>query len=273
MRSVRLDELRELLHGPEFAAWWSEWQRLAEAVREARVRHEELSSQAELMVLRAELAQRAAVDAFSRAGDVGDEGTRWTAEAQAHENRALALVGEFEDQRARASALWHRAQGAEDDRQRQALAAEYEAEDRRRNQLWAEVEAAWAASFERSLVGAERAVDARRARRDAERLIAEAEERRVRARQLAADAGVAEREVRQAEGRVAALLDGARERFGCVPGRAWLYWRHQDDKGSALAVALSDAPGGDHPEVKALDIRVVGRQRGVEALVTPTPTP
>src|SRR6266542_3461094 len=236
MRSVRLGELRELLQSPAFGAWWSDWQSAVASVREARVRQEDLLSQSELMALRSELAQRAAVEAFSGSGEAEDDGTRCSAEAQTLENRALELVGEYEEQRFRTSDLWVRLGGAEKtleerraaaagrpkegqrprgrgegalrdaERQHQLLGEEYAAADRKRARLWEEVEAAWAASFERSLVGAEHGLVARRIRRDAERLFAEAEERRARAKQLAAEADAAGLELREAEARQAALL-------------------------------------------------------------------
>ena len=292
MKAVRLGDLRELLESTAFGAWWTEWQRAIAAVREARLRHEDLVAQSELMGLRSEIAQRGAVDAFSRSGEVEDEGTRWSAGAQTDENRALALVGEYEQQRARTSEAWVRLGGAdkaleerrealvadrtrmketleaavrEAERQRQALAAEYEAADQTRKRLWDEVEAAWGTSFERSLVGAEHAVVARRVRRDAERLFAEAEERRVRARQLSGDAGTASAELRDAEARLEALRTAARDRFECVPGVSFLYWRHRDDKRSAFAVSLADDPDGPAP-VRELAVYVVGRQRGVALL-------
>jgi hypothetical protein len=293
MKAVRLGELRELLESAAFSAWWTDWQRATSTRDDARVRHDDLVAQSELMALRSEIVQRAAVEAFSRSGDVEDEGTRWTAQAQLEENRALALVGEFEQQRARASEAWMRVGGAdkaleerreavsgdrtrmketldaalrEAEKHRQALAAEYEAADRKRRQLWEDAEAAWAASFERALVGAEHDVLARRARRDAEKLFAEAEERRLRARQLSGDAAAALRELREAEGRLAALRAAARERFECVPGVTFLYWRHRDDKRSAFAVSLADQPEGAGAPAKALGVYVVGRQRGVAVL-------
>src|SRR6187455_823260 len=109
MKSVRFAELRDLLGSPAFGAWWAEWERASSALADARARHADLVVQSELMALRSEIARRAAVDAFSRSGEVEDEGTRWTAEGRGHENRALALVDEYE-------------------RSRQALAAEHEAE-------------------------------------------------------------------------------------------------------------------------------------------------
>ena len=292
MKSVRLGDLRELLESTAFGAWWTEWQRASSALADARLRHADLVAQSELMTLRSEIAQRAAVDTFSRSGEVEDEGTRWTAEAQGHENRALALVGEYERQRTRASDVWMRLGGADEqleakreaagrvrgharesaegavrdaERGRLALAGEYEGEDRKRKALWDEVEGAWAASFERSLVGAEHGLLARRVRRDAERLFSEAEERRARSRQLSGDADTAQRELREADARLGALRAAARERFGCVSGPSFLYWRHQDDSRSAFAVSLGEVDGANVP-VKPLAIFVVGRQRGVAFL-------
>ncbi len=293
MKSVRLGDLRELLHGSAFSAWWAEYKKAVAALREASLRHEDLVSQSETMLTRSELAQRTAVDVFSRAGDADDEATRSASEAQAIENRALELVGEYEEQRFRTSDLWVRLGGAERaleerreaagrgtakaraqaqtalraaDRQHQELREQYEAEDAKRARLWDEVEAAWASSFERSLLVAEHGVDGRRIRREAERLFEEAEVRRARAKQLAADAEAAGLERAEAEKRRVALLTEARTRFGCAAGDRFLYWRSADDKRSAFAIALGDDPEGANIEVKALGIYAVGRQRGAAFL-------
>jgi hypothetical protein len=300
MKSLRLGELRELLQGAAFSAWWTEHARAVAELGDTRARHEELSAQSETMMLRSELAQRAAVDAFGRAGDAEEDGARLAAEAQGLENRALELVGRYEDQRFRTSDVWIRLGGAErlveelregagrpgngakgkdGARARQAGAALAEAErqlrelqelyareDERRGRLWEEVEAAWGASFERSLLGAERTLAARGVRREAERLFQEAEERRVRAKHLAAEAAAARQAREAAEERRSALLAQTRDRFGCVAGEAYLYWRHPDDKRAAFAVALADDPDGANLEVKALAIYTVGRPRGVAFL-------
>lgn len=296
MKSVRLGELRELLHGSAFSNWWTEYRRAVSGLKDASLRHEDLVSQSETMLVRSELAQRAAVDTFSRAGDADDEGTRSASEAQALENRALELVGEYEDQRIRTSDLWVRLGGAERaieerrdgarkggshdgakarsaesalrvaERTHQELREQYDAEDEKRTRLWEQVEAAWASSFERALLVAEHAAAARRIRRDAERLFEEAEERRARAKQLASEAEAAGRERAEAERARVALLAEARARFGCAAGEAFLYWRHADDKRAAYAVALADDPDGANIEVKALGIYTVGRQRGIQLL-------
>ncbi len=300
MKSLRLGELRELLQGPAFSAWWTEHGRAVEALRDASARHEDLSAQSETMLVRSELAQRAAVDAFGGAGVAEEEGARLAAEGQGLENRALELVGRYEDQRFRTSDAWvrlggaerhveerreaaGRAQGgpkgkdaakarasaeaglAEAERQLRDLKDLYAREDERRVRLWDEVEEAWGASFERSLLAGERGAAARRARREAERLFQEAEERRVRAKHLAAEAA-AGRARDDAERRRAALLAEAGARFGCVAGEAYLYWRNPDDRRAAFAVALADDPDGANLEVKALAIYTVGRARGVAFL-------
>ena len=297
MKAVTLGDLRELLQSAPFAAWWSEYGKAVEAVRDARARHEDLVGQCELMELRSELAQRAAVDTFSAAGDAEDQATTLGAEAQALENQALELVRSFEEQRFRTSDLWVRLGGAERtleerreatgagrepldgrargqaeaalrtaERQHDLLASEYAAEDRKRGQLWDEVEATWGRSFERSLLSAERTVRSGRIRREAERLFKEAEERRARARQLRAEADGAGRELAEAAARRTALLAEAGGRFECAAGDAFLYWRHQDDKRAAYAVALADDAQGANLDVKALAVYTVGRPRGVAFL-------
>jgi len=298
MKPIRLGDLRELLQSSTFSTWWTEHGRAVEAFREARARHEDLASQSETMLFRSELAQRAAVEAFSRAGEVEEEGSRLAAEGQRLENRALELVGHYEEQRFRTSDLWVRLGGAEralEERreavprvkarkdgararaQAEAAAAEaerhckdlrdhYQREDARRARLWEEVEASWGSSFEQSLLAAERSAEARRVRRAAERLFQEAEERRVRAKRLAAEAEAALQARAGAERRRAALLAEAQERFGCARGEAFLYWRHPDDKRAAFAVALADDPDDANIEVKALGIYSVARQRGVAFL-------
>jgi hypothetical protein len=290
MKALRLGELQELLQSQPFAAWWADFQRAVSAAREARLHDDDLVAQAQLMELRAELAQRAAVDVFTAAGENEEAAARTGAEAQALENRALEIVGAYEDQRFRTSDLWYRLGGAERavelareaaaagrrpetaaalehaERARRALQAEYEAEDARRTRLWADVEGTWEKAFTRSLLAAETAVRTRGVRREAERLFKEAEERRARGRQLRADADAAGRGREAAEKRRAELLARAGERFGCAPGESFLYWRHRDDQRSAFAVSLFDEPDAYNLEVKALAIYCVGRQRGIAFL-------
>jgi len=201
-------------------------------------------------------------------------------EAQEQENRALELVALFEEQRFRARDLWYRLGGAERSLEestdagarRQAerllpsLQKEYAAEDQKRTRLWTQVEETWARSFERSLLSHEHGDRARRIRREAERLFKEAEERRLRSRQLKGEAEAATREVASAGQRIAQLLERAAREFGCLPGERFLYWQHRDDQRLAFAVPLQDDLEGPGAEVKALTPFVVGPQRGVARL-------
>jgi hypothetical protein len=290
VKALRLRELQELLQGQPFAAWWAEFLKSVTTARDARLHDEELVAQAQLMELRAELAQRAAVDVFTAAGETEEAAARTGAEAQVLENDALEIVGTYEDQRFRTSDLWYRLGGAERavelareaaaggkraeaqatlesaERTRRQLQAEYEAEDVRRTRLWADVEATWEKAFARSLLSAETVARTRTVRREAERLFKEAEERRARARQLRAEADAAGRERDAAEKRRAELLTRAAERFACTSGETFLYWRHRDDQRSAFAVALFDEPEAYNLEVKALGVYTVGRQRGIAFL-------
>jgi len=283
VKALRLNELQALLQGGGFTAWWADFGRAQAEQREAGERRKDLLSQAELMELRSELVQRAAMDAFSDGGIADEASARLGVEAQEHENRALELVALFEEQRFRARDLWYRMGGAERsleetadtgarrqaERNLPTLQKEYAAEDQKRTRLWAQVEETWGRSFERSLLGHEHGERARQIRREAERLFKEAEERRQRARQLKGEAEVAARDMAGAGQRVAQLLERAAREFGCLAGERFLYWHHRDDQRLAFAVPLQDevdAPIGPSSEIRALTPFVVGPQRGVARL-------
>jgi hypothetical protein len=299
MRAVPLRELRALLTSEPFQSWWVEYGAALGGAHEANARAELLGEQHRLAELEAEAAQRRAIDTFSAAGGAEEEAARIGAEAQAHEIRALEQVGRFEEQRFRTSDLWYRLGGAERqvELRRDALAAQggagpeaekaraqaeaalhqaerqlrslrdaYAEEDRKRSKLWDEVESAWERSFERSLLAAEHGTRARRIIREAERLFKEADEGRARAKQLREQLDEAERASGEASRRRAGLLDTARERFGCVAGEAFLYWRHPDDPRAAWAVALREDAAGWNLAVKALEVYTVDRTRGVALL-------
>jgi hypothetical protein len=299
MRVVPLKELRELLQGQPFASWWAAYAAAVEAERTAVAGHEQVSGRQRLVDLEAEAAQRQAIDTFSAAGEAEEAAARVSAEAQAHEVRALEQVGRFEEQRFRTSDVWYRLGGAERtleirrealvrvtgagteadrlrqqaesavklaERQVRALQDEYAGEDRKSSRLWDEVEAAWDRSFERSLLAAEHGVRSRRIIRDSEQLFRVAEEKRVAARQLRDQAELAARAAAETTRRRAGLLEEARERFGCVCGESFLYWRHPDDQRAAWAVALIEDGSGWNLPVKALEVYTVSQARGVAFL-------
>ena len=299
MRAVPLKELRDLLQGQPFASWWTAYAAAVEAERAAAAAHDQVSGRQRLADLEAEAAQRQAIDTFSAAGEAQEAVARVSAEAQAHEVRALEQVGHFEEQRFRTSDLWYRLGGAERtleirreaqarvtgagteadrlrqqaesavklaERQVRALQDEYAGEDRKRSRLWDEVEAAWDRSFERSLLAAEHGLRSRRILRDSEQLFREAEEKRLAARQLRDEAEQAGKAVAEATRRRAGLLEEARERFGCVSGESFLYWRHPDDQRAAWAVALRGDGSGENLPVKPLEVYTVSQARGVAFL-------
>lgn len=296
VNAVRLRDLRELLQGPAFAAWWAEFGRAEAALREARTRRDDLQAQLELTQARAEVAEESAARTLSRAGELTDRASGMSAESQDLENRALELVGRFEEQRFEVSELWYRLGGAERvlEERREALAAAggagrrrageaarlakegeravrelrgaYEREARRKERLWEQVERRWARSVEIALLVAEGRLQTRRVQAAAERLFQEARDRRARSRRLKADLGAAVRGQEGASRMRANLLDEARQRFGCVAGTSFLYWRSRDDERAAFAVALADDGEAYNLEVKALGVYLVDRQRGVAFL-------
>ena len=304
MNALRLSELRDLIQSPAFGTWWSELARAGAALRDATARRDDLVDQAGLLDRRAELAARNAAAALSRVGATEDRAHGMSAKAQALENEALQLVAAYEEQRFKVSELWYRLGGAERileerkenagaaaaappsrskaparsraaqarsllqqaERAHAALKEEYQAELERKDRLWGEVEATWARSFEISLLVAEGLAEADRVRREAGRLFGEAEERHARARRMREDAARAADEFAEAERRQAEMLDRARERFGCVAGRSFLYWRQRDGARSAFAVSLADDAEGHNIELRALGVYVVDRQRGVAFL-------
>jgi hypothetical protein len=299
MRALPLRELRELLKAQHFLSWWAEYGASLETEREARAKAAQLADAHRLAELEAESGQRRAIDTFSAAGEAEEEAARISADAQAHEVRALEQVGKFEEQRFRTSDLWYRLGGTERqvevrrealaavagtgseaekarnqaeaalrqaERQLQTLRDEYASEDRKRTQRWDEVEAAWDRSFERSLVAAEHGLRSRRIIREAEQLFKDAEEKRLRARALHEQVEEAERAAAEAARRRAGLLDAARERFGCLTGEFFLYWRHPDDQRVAWAVALREEPTGWNLPLEPLETYAVNRARGAAFL-------
>jgi len=298
VKALRLSELRDLLQTVAFASWWAEIVRTEAELREAGARHDDLLAQSRTMELRSELASKGAEEAFARAGVIEADSARVGAEVQRLENQALELVSQYEEQRFKASDAWYRLGGAERileerreapvpgrqaagtggrradpegpvkqaEKQHRALDEEYRRESEKKAGLWDEVERAWSRSFELGLLAAERSTGARRVRGRAERLHREAEARTVRARQLAKDAAAALQERDAAAARLDELLGTGPDRFGCITGRRFLYWRQPGDSRAAWAVPIFHDAEGYNLEVKALAIYSVSRQRGVAFL-------
>ncbi len=293
---LRLSDLRELLQGPAFAAWWAEFGRAEATLGEARARRDDLQAQLALMETRADAAEESAAQTRARAREVEDRAGGMAAEARELESRALDLSGRFEEQRFQVSELWYRLAGAErtlgerrgalagaadssgrrraapgrlvkeGERAARALREAYQRQARRKDRLWEQVERTWARSLALSLQVAERRHQTRRVQQAAQRLVQEARERRARSKRLRAELAAALRRHEGAARTRTALLGEARQRFGCTAGTSFLYWRSRDDRRGAFAVALADDGESYNVDVRALAVYRVDRQRGVAFL-------
>ncbi|RMG16508.1 MAG: hypothetical protein D6729_10785 [Deltaproteobacteria bacterium] len=264
MQAKRLEELREILSSDSFRAWLDELRQANEALKEAEARYESLLTDATLADFRAELSQKNAIETVYAAGDYEDEAARLLAEATEIENRSIAAVAAFEEQRFRASDAWIRlgaiektleelkeakASGSTDrarldeeiqrvTRERRAAHDVYERESARKAQLWAEVEAMWQQSAQLSLTCAEKEMKATKVRRQAEKLFAASEEQKKAAEGLRAEAEALAGERARLEAQQEALRKNAQNAFGCLAGEDFLYWGAKENNKVAYAVAL-----------------------------------
>src|SRR6185436_14523554 len=168
---------------------------------DAAARYEELLAQTTLMEFRAELSQKNAIDTLYRAGEHEDTAANMLFEATDLENKSFKAVGEFEEQRFRASETWYRLGASEKkvdeakdkkvsdaelraaERAFTQVSEEYERENARKLRLWDEVERLWARSAEVNLLVAEERALGKKVRKQAEGLFALAEERKKRAKE------------------------------------------------------------------------------------------
>jgi hypothetical protein len=300
MKPLRLAELLDLVASRDFLRWRDEHATALAARDAALARAEALDAAASAADSDAERVGSRAVEALAEVGAIEDDAARLAAEGEAVENASLEAVAAYEAQRERTSALWLRLGGAEraTDARRDRVAlvrtrvaaqpapelaveladeegllaragsaelsldGEYRRESARKVALWAEVEALWGKSLAIALLVAERGTEARRRHRDAERLFADAEERKQRARAALAERDRARRDLELARAAVGRALDAARARFDCVCGERFLYFARAGTK-EAFAIALADDAESHGAPVRALGVYAVGRERGV----------
>jgi hypothetical protein len=290
MRPARLSELRQLIAQPEFQQWWTALERSRTELATASREYEELLSQTHLLGFRAELTQKNAIDTLYRAGECEDAAANRRVEATELENRSFQAVAAFEEHRILASEAWYRMGAAEkelEDRKEAAKAspgrkadaelrtaerterearAHYSRAEEHKGKLWAEVERLWGQSARASLAVAEDRVRGKKTRQEAEQLFALAEERKGRAQALRGEAEATALRKERAEAEILTLLDQAQERFGCAPGKEFLYFRLRDDGQHAFAVALVHDAEAYNLEVRPLSIYLVEHKRGVAFL-------
>ncbi len=116
------------------------------------------------------------------------------------------------------------------------------------------------------LLMAERRVQSRKVRAEAEGLFKQAEERKKRAGGLRTEAEGAAREREAAEEKLSQAGRAAAERFGCATGDEFAYFRQRDDPKAAWAVALIEDLSSYNIEVRPLSLYGVDQRRGVEFL-------
>lgn len=284
LKAFRLLELQELVQSSDFQAWWRQLVDARNALEDAKAHHEEVLGQHALMEFRAELTQKHAIDALYKAGEREDDAARLWVEAEALENKGLAEVAAFEEQRFRASEMWYRQGAAEREvelaaakapqdraaatKKLEQVKADYERETAKKNALWAGVESMWAKSLEVGLMTSESRLVAKKTRREAEVGFELSEQRRQKAQALKGEVDRAATNVEAALAKLAAVLRTADARFGATVGTDFLFFRHRDDRGQAYAVSLVEDRDAYNLELRPLAVYSVERKRGV-GLLTP----
>ncbi|MFT3838841.1 MAG: hypothetical protein QM723_17810 [Myxococcaceae bacterium] len=281
MKQKRLAELRTLTTSEDFSQWWKDLTDSRNGLADAEASYEELLGQSTLMEFRAELTQKNAIDTLYRAGEHEDSAANMLFESTDLENRSFKGVGDFEEQRIRASEAWYRLGAAEKqldeskdakrpadvisalERAARYCSDEYEKENARKARLWDEVERQWARSTEVSLLLSEQKALGKKVRRQAEEQFGLAEERKQKSKKLKVETENAAKSVEAAKARVSALMEQARERFGCAAGTDFLFFRNKDDQRLAWALSLVSDRDGYNIEVKSLALYQVDLKRGV----------
>ncbi len=290
MKPKRLNEVLALLRQPEVQSWWAEVQKRRAELEAAQRQQAELLSEASLTEFRSELSQKTAIDTLYRAGELDDAAASMLFEAGDLENRSYRAVSDFEEQRFKVSEIWYRLGAAEKmleecreahakssskKSESELLAAErahrtshddYERETERRKQLWDEVERIWAKSAEVNLLVAEHRLRAKRVRKEAEALFAEAEDGKRRGAEMRARAEAASSRCQGAEAALRSTLDRARELLSCAVGNDFLYFLRKDSSRIALCISLIEDHDNYNLELSPLGVYRVDRQRGVAFL-------
>ena len=140
---------------------------------------------------------------------------------------------------------------------------EYERENGRKDRLWQEVERIWTRTVELSLLMAEKNQQGKKVRKLAEKLFAQAEERKQRCKKLREEAEAVNRTRESAALKLADTLKAAVERFGCSCGEEFVYFREKEDQKRAYCVPLVDDSEHYNIEVKPLTVYSIERHRGV----------
>jgi hypothetical protein len=146
----------------------------------------------------------------------------------------------------------------------------YERENARKMSMWEEVEQMWARSLDINLGVSERRVKSKRARREAERLFKEAEQHKRSSKNLQTEAHEADQKKKDIQQAIEDLRTSARRLFGCLVGEEFLYWPRRENTNEVYCVPINDHVDGFNIELRAKNIYLISRQRGVE-FIEPLP--
>ncbi|HUU00647.1 MAG TPA: hypothetical protein VM425_04305 [Myxococcota bacterium] len=153
--------------------------------------------------------------------------------------------------------------------QREA-AALYERENSRKMSLWEEVEHMWTRSLDINLGVSERRVKSKHARRESERLFKEAEQHKHKAKTLRSESEETKKKTDEIKLSIEDLRSSARKLFGCLVGEEFLYWPRRENINEVYCVPVNDHAEGFNIELRAKNIYLIHRQRGVE-FIEPLP--
>lgn len=153
--------------------------------------------------------------------------------------------------------------------QRDAAAA-YERENSRKMNLWEEVEHMWTRSLDINLGVSERRVKSKHARRESERLFREAEQHKRKALALKNETDETKKKIEEIKLSIDNLRSSAKKLFGCLVGEEFLYWPRRENVNEVYCVPVNDHAEGFNIELRAKNIYLINRQRGVE-FIEPLP--
>jgi hypothetical protein len=286
MKALWLREVQAILGREDFLQWWQSLVDLEQKLAAVGSRFDELLAQVNLMDFRAEFTQKNAIDSLYLAGEYEDTAAQLLAEASEVENKSYEAVANFESQRIYVSDLFSRMGAVEHnflsakaearevrerlEKELREATALYERENARKMSLWEEVEQMWARSLDINLGVSERRVKSKRARREAERLFREAEQHKRSSKTLQAEAAEAEQKKKEIQQTIEDLRTSARKLFGCLVGEEFLYWPRRENVNEVYCVPINDHAEGFNIELRAKNIYLISRQRGVE-FIEPLP--
>jgi hypothetical protein len=135
-----------------------------------------------------------------------------------------------------------------------------------KTRLWDKVEQIWSRSAQISLLVAEKRVQGKKVRFEAERLLKQAEERKQRADQLRLEAQQAAQEKENSEAKVQTFLRNACNQFQCTLGEDFLYFNQRENSRKAWCIGLVDDEQNYRIRVRPLEVYSVDQKQGVEIL-------